>query len=257
MLELLDIDFNKLQLKSIGSWPILLRIGLLCCSAIVFTMVAYFIYFEPKLILLNRNELLLNDKNRTYIKDYNTIMQLQNIKLQWQLLQDLYNNNCYVNPIITTQSFIEHLSMIAGVNSVSIIEVNVTELAEVKDSYQVALLDLIAAGDYQQIATWLSMLVQTDIFTIEKFNLRVNRLEVEVKLYIDKEKTLNNLLACNRRIETLYHGNNLRNPFVNVSQPAENIIDEIIIGYLKDKYRSCVLVRDNLGFIRLIENAKQ
>ena len=256
MLALLDIDFNKLQFKNIGSWPILLRIGFLCCSAIVFTMVVYFIYFEPKLILLNRNKFLLNDKNNTYMKDYNAMLQLQNIKLQWQLLQDVYDSNCYTHPIITTHSFIERLNMIANVNNVSVIEVNVTELDDIKNSYQVALLELSATGNYQQIAAWLSMLVQTDIFTIEKLNLNVNRLEIEVKLYIDKEKTSNNLLACNRRVENLYHGSNLRNPFINIAQPTEKIIDEVITGYLKDKYRSCVLVRDKLGFIRLIENAK-
>lgn len=273
MHKLLDIDFDNLELSTIGSWPLLLRVIVLCAASAITGTILYMFYIEQpqtqmhaKLADEKLKRLELEQKSSTVLKYEEYMQQLTKLREEHNNLFKTDGLNQPALPLLA------QITNVANQQAVSI-EALQTLQAEAVDVNQKIDIDLTLRGQYHNLGKVIAELAKL-AYLISVHNFRVTQL-------LDNAadgKSLRLTLAIKTGDQVMhklqpaeYTGDKLLSPFKydthdTPSNPAAlklqqrkhaqllhlKLKDFTMVGFLRKKDAAIGLVQDPTGNIHVL-----
>lgn len=257
MMSWLDIDYNSLQLREIGVWPLFLRIIIVVSSGLVFMVLLYCLWFAPKIELLTRHKSFLYDKCMDLSTQKNMLSTLnvdKNALSKLQIQYESFANDLQINCM---SELLDKISELVVDNNMKITSVKIYESIIPSNLYQISAVELSAEASYHQIAAFMtSVAMYLPMLGIDSMVIGNNRVDVKFNVYFEISKEIIHELNINHDTiaipKIMYHCKNLRSPFAEILDSNVSAEAGIKVGSMRNNNNCYSLIKDNFGTVHMV-----
>lgn len=196
-MKISEIDFGALELRDIGTWPLILRVAIIIASGILAIIVVYFVVIESQLQSLDTQEAQLVAKRNEFKDKYNMAVNLDAYKQQMIEMQGMYKEYLKALPSESDiPNLIDDISRLGEKNNLKFGSIKVGDAKVASGFYMELPIDLVITGSYNNIGKFISDLSKLPrIVTIEDFS---------IKLAADDKSSNSGLLLMNLSTKTYW-----------------------------------------------------
>jgi type IV pilus assembly protein PilO len=169
-----EIDFSSLEVREIGTWPLILRVAIVAAAGILSILVVYFFIIESKVETLDLQEAQMLTKRTEFKDKYTMAVNLDAYKKQMVEMQDMYKE--YLKALPSTSDIpelIDGISRLGEKNNLKFGSIRVGDAKVASGFYMELPIDLVITGSYNNIGKFISDLSKLSrIVTIEDFSIK-------------------------------------------------------------------------------------
>lgn len=173
-MKLPEIDFSSLEVREIGSWPLILRIGVIIVIMIVASVGLYFVLLANEFAALDAAEKKLNDKKTEFKTQYNQAINVDAYKAQMQEMEVAYNQ--YLKELPSSSNIPDLIDSITKIGDRVGVRINYVKIGDPKllsDFYMALPLTLNLTGTYHNFGLFISDISKlARIVTLGDFNIK-------------------------------------------------------------------------------------
>lgn len=256
MISLLNIDYNSLQLKEIGVWPLLLRLVVVALSGLVVMIMLYCFWLAAKIDLLNRQKVSIADKKEEISIQKNNLLDFYANKkriAQLQLVYETYLNNMQIENM---SILLDKLTKLAVLNELKVLSIKIDDPVSPVNIYRIFYINLSVATDYHKFAMFMSNIaMQFPILSVDRVTMSSAKVDIKLVAYfeiIPEEKTTSDVTQRGRISPVVYHGQNLRSPFTANLGALVAPESGVRVGSLETPQQRYVLIKDQYGTVHMV-----
>jgi type IV pilus assembly protein PilO len=173
-MKLPEINFNDLDIKSVGEWPLILRIGILAAIALITLIAAYFFVIKSELATLTTQDKLNETKRKEFQDKYNLAANLDAYQKQMQVIKNSYKASLNELPASDElPELIESIAIQAEANGLIVQTIKPGEPKAVLGFYKELPIKLTLQGTYNQFGSFISDIAKIPrIITIHDFSIK-------------------------------------------------------------------------------------
>ncbi len=196
-LKIPEIDFSSLELRDIGTWPLILRVAMIIGAGLLAIVGVYFIVLESQLTILDAQEIQLQAKRTEFKEKYTMAVNLDAYKQQMVEMQSMYKD--YLKALPSTSDIpdlIDSVSRLGEKNALKFGSIRVGDAKVASGFYIEMPIEFVITGTYNNIGSFISDLSKLPrIVTIEDFS---------IKPQIDEQNPIAGLLLMNLSTKTYW-----------------------------------------------------
>jgi Tfp pilus assembly protein PilO len=150
------MDFNTLQIKEIGVWPLWVK-GMTVLVAMVFAMLLiYYFFIEPQLHALDFKRKQLTNDCKIFAEQYSKFINVNVVQQQIIFMRGRYVAYTKVPGIASVADCIESLTKLADQNHLQITTIKPGEVDISAEFYKLVAIHLMMVGTYHEFARFIS-----------------------------------------------------------------------------------------------------
>jgi len=197
-MQLNKIDFSELEIKEIGSWPLVLRVAVIVAASFVAVVLVFFLVLEGQMKDLdtaNKQELAKRDE---FKEKYNLSANLDAYQKQMLEMNQAYQDLSKALPSDSgIPDLIENISKLAETNHLKYDSIKLGESKNVSGFYKELPIELNLTGKYHNFARFIQDLSKLPrIVTLHDF--------VITKDDADKDKNSGGMLKMTLKVKTYW-----------------------------------------------------
>ena len=198
-MKLPEIDFSSLELKEVGTWPLILRVAVIISASILVFVLVYFLLLTGALEGLVAVEKKLENKKKDFKDQYTQAINLDAFKSQMTEMQAAYQD--YINELPSASNIPELIDTMTKLGERSGLKFNSIKpgAEEMVDGFYMTLpLTLNVSGSYHNFGLFVSEVGKMSrIVTIGNFTLKTTG-------GVDKNNSVPGLLSMNLEAKTYW-----------------------------------------------------
>ncbi len=155
--SLQSIDFSALEIREIGSWPLILRIVLtICASLVTMILIMYFLIF-PEYDDLADARKKQDDKRAEFMQKYDMAINLSAYKQQMVEMQGTYKDLLKQLPSSSNiPELIENISQLGEIDNLKFTSIKIGEPTDTSGFYKQLSITLSVVGTYHDFGKFIS-----------------------------------------------------------------------------------------------------
>lgn len=173
-MQLPEIDFSNLEIREIGSWPLIMRIGVIVLTVVTSIILVYMLVISKELDDLAAAEKNVADKMKDYKDQYNQAVNLDAYNKQMQDAQTTFQE--YVNELPAASNIPELIDSLTKIGQKNNLKINSIKIGDPKlesGFYMSLPLTLSMTGQYHDIGLFVSDVSKlARIVTLGDFNIK-------------------------------------------------------------------------------------
>lgn len=173
-MRLKEIDFSSLEIREIGAWPLILRVGVLIGAAIATLLLVYFLIFMPELTSLEDSVKKLDDKRKEFKDQYTLAVNFDAYQAQMNEMQNAYQE--YIKQLPSSSNIPELIDSITKIGERNGLKINSIKLGDPKlisGFYMSMPLTLSVVGGFHNIGLFINETAKlARIVTLHDFTLK-------------------------------------------------------------------------------------
>lgn len=228
-MKISEIDFSSLEIRDIGTWPLILRAAIVVAAGLLSIIIVYFLMIESHVEALDLQEAQLATKRTEFKEKYTMAVNLDAYKQQMIEMQGMYKE--YLKALPATSDIpdlIDGISRLGERNNLKFGSIKVGDAKVASGFYMELPIDLVITGTYNNIGKFISDLSKLSrIVTIEDFSIK--------PVTDDPNNSISGLLLMNLNTKTywvasqseqqLSDGNSNKSPAI----PGENSVNNLSV----------------------------
>lgn len=197
-MQMPEIDFSSLEIREIGTWPLVLRIIIIFTASVLTIIAVYFFIIASYMQKLDTQKSQLLEKHKEFKEKYNMAVNLDSYKQQMLEMQGMYTEYLKALPASSDiPSLVDVISRLGENNNLKFDSIKIGNAKIASDFYMVLPIDFIITGVYGNIGKFISDLSKLPrIVTIEDFSIK--------PVVEGKNNNIPGLLVMNLSIKTYW-----------------------------------------------------
>lgn len=170
-----EINFSELQIREIGMWPLVLRVGVIALASLITFGILYYFLISSALAGLDAEKLAQAQKRKEYQEKYNLAVNLNAYEEQMVDIQKMYALVLRQLPSDShIPELIEALTRLAERNNIKITSIKLGDPVTLLKAYCELPIELVLTGSYHSIGKFVSDVAKLSrIVTLENFSLKI------------------------------------------------------------------------------------
>lgn len=173
-MRLPEIDFSTLEVREIGSWPLILRVGVVAACAILSSFLVYFFILSAQFDALTNAEKQLQDKKNDFKQKYNMAVNLDAYKKQMEEMQLAYKD--FLKELPSSSNVPELVDSISKLGENNALKFNSIKIGDAKAAagfYMELPITLNVVGTYHNFGKFVTDLSKLPrIVTVNDFSIK-------------------------------------------------------------------------------------
>lgn len=173
-MKLPEIDFSDLDIKKIGSWPLVLRIAVIAASCVLAFVLGYYALIKGNIAKIDEQSKQNIDKRKEFKEKFNMASNLDAYEKQMIEVKETYKQMLKQLPTSNQlPELIEKISRLAENNRLSYQSIKPGEAKSVLGFYKELPLDLVVRGSYNGFGGFVSDIAKIPrIVTMHDFSIK-------------------------------------------------------------------------------------